>query len=43
VKQIVERDFIPAVKHNGRPFYRHQIEVIANAREARKITGTDEL
>jgi len=38
VLQLVDRGFLPAVKHEGRwNFRRHQVEVIANARESRKL------
>jgi hypothetical protein len=40
VHQLVDRGFVPAVKHNSRWFSRrHQIEVIANARETGKWRG----
>jgi predicted XRE-type DNA-binding protein len=40
VHQLVDRDFLPAVKHAGRWYFRrHQLEVIANARDARKLRG----
>ena len=38
VRQLVDRGFLPAVMHEGRCFYRrHQVQVIANARESRKL------
>ena len=41
VRQLVDRGFLPAVRHHGRWFFRrHQIEVVANARDARKLRGT---
>ncbi|QWZ09735.1 helix-turn-helix domain-containing protein [Nocardioides panacis] len=41
VTQLAERGFLPAVQHEGRwLFRRHQVEVVANAREARKLRGT---
>jgi predicted site-specific integrase-resolvase len=41
VHQLVDRGFVPAVQHAGRWYFRrHQLEVIANARDARKLRGT---
>jgi hypothetical protein len=41
VRQLVDQGSLPALQHDGRWFFRrHQVEVIANAREARKIRGT---
>ena len=41
VRQLVQRGFIPVVEHDGRRYFRRrQIEVVANARESRKVTGT---
>jgi Helix-turn-helix domain len=38
VRQLVDRGFLPAVRHDGRWYLRrHQVEVIANARESRKL------
>ena len=38
VRQLVDRGFLPAVRHEGRWYFRrHQVEVIANAREARRL------
>ena len=38
VRQLVDRGFLPAVRHDGRWFFRrHQVEVIANARELRRF------
>jgi excisionase family DNA binding protein len=38
VRQLVKRGFLPAVTHDGhRYFRRHQVEVIANARESRRL------
>ena len=40
VHQLVHRGFLPAVDHEGRRYFRRQqVEVVANAREARKVTG----
>jgi len=39
VRQLVERGFLPAVQHKGRWYFRrHQVEVIANARESRRLS-----
>ena len=41
VRQLVARGLLPAVHHQGRWYFRHQqVEVVANAREARKLRGT---
>ena len=41
VRQLVDREFLPAVQHEGRWFFRrHQIRVVAHARDARKLRGT---
>lgn len=41
VHQLVDRGFVPAVWHSGRWYFRrHQLEVVANARDARKLRGT---
>ena len=38
VRQLVHRGFLPAVQHEGRWYFRrHQVAVIANARESRKL------
>jgi len=38
VRQLVARGFVPAVSHQGRNYFRrHQLEVIANARQSRKL------
>jgi uncharacterized Zn-binding protein involved in type VI secretion len=40
VRQLVEGDFLPAARHNGRLYCpAHQVQVIANARGGRKISG----
>jgi excisionase family DNA binding protein len=41
VQQLVDRGFLPAIRHDGRWFFRrHQVEVVVNAREARRLRGT---
>ena len=41
VRQLVARGFLRAVRYGSRWFYRrHQVEVVANARDARKLRGT---
>ena len=38
VRQLVARGFVPAVAQEGRSYFRrHQLEVIANARQSRKL------
>jgi hypothetical protein len=40
VRQLVDRGFLPVVQHQGRWYLRrHQVEVIANARESRRVRG----
>ena len=40
VRQLAARGRVPAVRHQGRwLFRRHQLEVVANARNARKFAG----
>lgn len=40
VRQLADRDRIPAVRHHDRWFFRRaQLEVVATARDARKLAG----
>ena len=40
VHQLAERGRLPVVEHDGRRWFRRpQLEVVANARDARKLTG----
>lgn len=41
--QLIDRGFVPAIQHDGHwHFRRHQLEVIAAARDARKSSGNPE-
>jgi len=41
VTQLATEGRLPFVEYDGRRlFSRHQVEVVANAREARKLAGT---
>ena len=40
VRQLAVQGRVPALRHHGRwLFRRHQLEVVANARDARKLAG----
>ena len=40
VGHLVRREYLPAVMHEGRYYFRrHQVEAVGNAREARRIGG----